>query len=109
MKTTAQWLDAIKEHQSLPSDYAVAKVLGVTRAAVSRYRNGLSVFDEKTAIRAAELVGAEPFEVIASVNAESSRDERSRGIWMNALEIFSKGFRWLALPANACGTMVSQV
>ncbi|WP_175784544.1 helix-turn-helix domain-containing protein [Burkholderia ambifaria] len=109
MKTTAQWLDAIKDHLSLPSDYAVAKYLGVTRAAVSRYRNGLSVFDEKTAIRVAELLDVQPFEVIASVNAESSRDERARHIWINALEIFSRGFRWLALPANACWACAPQV
>lgn len=109
MKTTVQWLDAVKIKLDLPSDYAAAKALCVTRSTVSAYRNGKSVFDEKTCIRAAEILGVDPFEVIASAHAESSRDDRTRGIWVNALENFSKGFRWLALPANACGAWFPQV
>lgn len=109
MKTTVDWLDAVKARLDLPSDYAAAKVLNVTRGAVSKYRNHQSVFDEKTAIRVAEILGVDPFEVIAATHAESSRDERTKQIWVHALEVFSKGFRWLALPANACGAWAPQV
>ncbi|HDR8859331.1 TPA: helix-turn-helix domain-containing protein [Burkholderia territorii] len=112
MKTTVDWLDAVKARLDLPSDYAAAKALGVTRGAVSKYRNQQSVFDEKTAIRVAEILGVDPFEVIAAAHAESSRDDRTKAIWVHALEVFSKGlqgFRRLALPANACGALVPQV
>lgn len=44
MKTTVEFLDAVKARRDLPSDYAAAKVLGVTRAAVSRYRLGQGFF-----------------------------------------------------------------
>ncbi|RQQ65558.1 DUF3693 domain-containing protein [Burkholderia stagnalis] len=84
MKTTIQYLDALKKRYDLPSDYAAAKVLGVTRAAVSRYRNGLSVFDEATAIRTADLLDLDPLEVIAACKAESATDARARRVWENA-------------------------
>jgi transcriptional regulator with XRE-family HTH domain len=81
MKTTVQYLDALKRRLDLPSDYAAAKALGVTRAAVSRYRNGLSVFDEATAIRTAELLGLDPLEVISACKAASAPDEHTRSVW----------------------------
>ncbi|WP_321921049.1 helix-turn-helix domain-containing protein [Burkholderia sp. BCC1998] len=109
MKTTVQWLDAVKARLDLPSDYAAAKALGVTRSAVSAYRNGRSVFDEKTCIRAAELLGIDPLEVIASARVESAKDPLTRSVWTHALEIFSEGFRTLVLRANACGAWVPQV
>ncbi|MGC2944408.1 DUF3693 domain-containing protein [Burkholderia ambifaria] len=84
MKTTIQYLDALKKRLDLPSDYAAARVLGVTRAAVSRYRNGLSVFDEATAIRAADLLDLDPLEVISACKAESATDARARRVWENA-------------------------
>lgn len=84
MKTTVQYLDEIKKRHRLPSDYAAAKALGVTRAAVSAYRNGNSVFNEMVAIRAAALLGVEPLEVIAACKAESAPDAATRGIWERA-------------------------
>ncbi|PRE65488.1 hypothetical protein C6P96_08485 [Burkholderia multivorans] len=109
MKTTVQWLDAVKTRLDLPSDYAAAKTLGVTRSAVSAYRNGRSVFDEKTCIRVAEILGVDPLEVIASARVESAKDAQTRTVWTHALEIFSEGFRTLVLRANACGARLQQV
>lgn len=84
MKRTVEYLDALKKRLDLPSDYAAAKVLGVTRQAVSKYRNGISVFDENTAIRAAELLGLDPLEVISACKAESAPDLHIRRVWENA-------------------------
>jgi transcriptional regulator with XRE-family HTH domain len=84
MRTTIQYLDALKKRLDLPSDYAAAKVLGVTRQAVSKYRNGQSVFDEATAARAAELLGIDPLEVISACKAESAPDAFMRKVWENA-------------------------
>ncbi|WP_186113239.1 helix-turn-helix transcriptional regulator [Burkholderia gladioli] len=109
MKTTIEWLDAAKARLDLQSDYAAAKALGVTRSTISGYRTGRSVFDEKTCIRVAEILGIDPLEVIASARVESAKDAETRGVWMHALEIFSKGFRLLALPANAYGALSPQV
>ncbi|MFM0206931.1 DUF3693 domain-containing protein [Paraburkholderia sediminicola] len=83
MKTTIQYLDAVKKKLDLPSDYAAAKALGVTRAAVSRYRNSLGTFDEAVAMRAAEILNVDPLEVISACKAESAHDERIRKVWVN--------------------------
>lgn len=84
MKTTVQYLDAVRKRLNLPSDYAAAKALGVTRAAVSAYRNGNSVFNELVAIRAAEILDIDPLEVISACKAESAPDARVRKVWENA-------------------------
>ncbi|CAJ2847036.1 DUF3693 domain-containing protein [Burkholderia pseudomallei] len=84
MKTTVEYLDAIKVRLDLPSDYAVAKALGLTRAAVSKQRLGHSVFDDTTALRVAEILGVDPMEVISAANAERARDEETRRLWERA-------------------------
>ncbi|KFX61032.1 helix-turn-helix domain-containing protein [Paraburkholderia fungorum] len=109
MKTTVEYLDALREKLHLPSDYAAAKVLGVTPSTVSKYRLGRSVFDEKVAIQAAELIGIDPLEVISACKAESASDDHIRAVWTGAWEKFSVGFRSLVLRANACGAFVPQV
>lgn len=78
MKTTAEYLDAIKARHHLPSDYAVAKMLGITRAAVSRYRNNEGTFDDPVSIRAAELLDLDPEEVILSGYVARAKDDRVR-------------------------------
>lgn len=39
---TADFLDALRSRYAIPSDYALAPMLGVTRQQVSRYRAQLS-------------------------------------------------------------------
>ncbi|WP_246791777.1 DUF3693 domain-containing protein [Burkholderia perseverans] len=85
MKTTVDYLDAIKARLDLPSDYAVAKALHLTRAAVSKQRLGHSAFDETTALRVADILGLDPMEVIASAHIERARDEETRRLWERAL------------------------
>jgi predicted transcriptional regulator len=102
MKTTVEYLDAVKAKLDLPSDYAAAKALGVTRAAVSRYRNGLGTFDDLTAARVADILGVEPIEVIAATNFERSTDERARAVW-GAIWGKAAGVTVLSLTLVAAG------
>ncbi|WP_060013245.1 helix-turn-helix domain-containing protein [Burkholderia ubonensis] len=101
MKTTAQWLDAVKARLDLPSDYAAAKVLGVTRSAVSAYRNGRATFDDDVAFLVADILDVNPLEVIVSSRAERAKSEDQRHAWEGRWEKFSRNFRSLVLPANA--------
>lgn len=84
MKSTVEYLDAVKIRLDLPSDYAAAKALGVTRAAVSKYRLGHASFDDTTALRVAEILEIQPFEVIAAANVERARDTETRSLWERA-------------------------
>ncbi|MBB5543541.1 DUF3693 domain-containing protein [Paraburkholderia fungorum] len=81
MKTTGEYLDAVKAKLDLPSDYATAKALGVTRASVSKWRLGHSVPDELACAKIADIIGVEPIEVIAASQFERSKDENARKLW----------------------------
>lgn len=109
MKTTIEWLDAVKARLDLPSDYAAAKVLGVTRQSASGWLNGRQTFDDEVCLRVAEILEVDPFEVLANIKIERIKDEERRAVWTRALEKFSEGFRTLVLRANACGAMLPQV
>ncbi|WP_250479133.1 MULTISPECIES: helix-turn-helix transcriptional regulator [unclassified Caballeronia] len=109
MKTTVQWLDAVKARLDLPSDYAAAKILCVTRQSASGWRNGRQTFDDEVCLRVAEILDVNPFEVMASVRIERIKEDDRRSLWEHALEKFSAGFRTLVLRANACGAWVPQV
>ncbi|EMN5130722.1 hypothetical protein RVV79_003849 [Burkholderia contaminans] len=82
MKTTVQYLDAVKRKLGLDSDYAAAKALCLTRAAISKYRLGRAFFDDMSAVRVAEILGIDPMEVISAANAERARDESARSFWV---------------------------
>lgn len=78
---TAEYLDALRAHLRLPSDYAAAKVLGVTVSSASGYRNGKHTFDDATALRVAELLEIDPQRVVADMHAERAKDDRVRAFW----------------------------
>lgn len=67
---SADLLDLIKSRFSLPSDYAAAKLLGISRARASNYRNGKHDMDETLILQVENLLeypaGSLLFEVQAS-------------------------------------------
>lgn len=81
MKTSAEYLDAIKAKQSLSSDYAVSKALGISRQRITAYRKGDDSFSDETAAKVAELLDADPEEVVIAAHAERAKDERTRALW----------------------------
>ncbi len=54
---TSNFLDELRVRYDLPSDYAVAAMLGSHRQVISRYRNGRT-FDDAMAMRVADLLRA---------------------------------------------------
>lgn len=117
MKTSAEYLDDIKTAHHIESDYAAAKLLGVTRSAVSNYRLGKSGFDEDVALRAAELLRRDPEELMLASRIERAKDDATRAPWVRlakrsgygpAIGIMStsrgrrrEGFRDLDAPQHA--------
>lgn len=82
MKNTIQFLDAVMSRYALPSDYAMAKVLGITRSAVSRYRNHPeATFDDATALKIAAALETDPGYVFACMAAQRAKVEQVRRIW----------------------------
>lgn len=81
MHTSAEFLDLIRERQSLPSDYAIAPMLGITTAAVSRYRGCKEAFSDKMAERVADLVKMDEAYILACAHAQRSKSPKSRTAW----------------------------
>lgn len=86
MQTTLHFLDAVKARHSLPSDYALAPLLRITRSEVSRLRNGKNYLGDSTAIRVAELLAIDSGIVIAAVHAERAKSDQERTAWTSIFE-----------------------
>lgn len=82
MKTTNEFLDAVKVRHGIESDYALAKLLGVRHTNISNYRTGRSTMSNQTAVKIAELLAMKPMEVIAAAEMERAKNEKERGFWM---------------------------
>jgi transcriptional regulator with XRE-family HTH domain len=104
MKTTIEFLDAVKEKLGIESDYGLAKRLGFSLSTVSNYRTGRRILDDDAALIVAQALDVHPFNVIAAVNAERAKTPEMRARWMGLVEGFlsllphAKTARSLALP-----------
>jgi transcriptional regulator with XRE-family HTH domain len=78
---TVEFLDALRARHGLPSDYALAALLGVTRQTISKYRNGADFFGDQMAVKVAGLLELDPCYVMACAHAERATDEHIRSLW----------------------------
>lgn len=76
-----EWIDRLKVAKGLPSDYAAAKVLDVTRAAISNYRSRSSTLDDETAYKLANAMEINPLLVLADQVAERVKDDTVQSVW----------------------------
>lgn len=81
MLTTIDFLEAIKTRHNVTSDYALAKYLGLTRSAISKYRNTKTAFDETMALRVAEALEIDPAYVLACVSFERANCTEAKEAW----------------------------
>lgn len=79
--TTIEFLDAVKSCTGAASDYSLAPILGVTRAAISKLRNGNGFLGDSTAIRVGELLDIDPAYVVACAHAERAKKDEERAIF----------------------------
>lgn len=80
-RTTVEFLDAIKARHNIPSDYKLAKFIGVAQQTVSNYRVKGIGFDDELAIRVAELLEIDPGYVLACIHAERTKRPQVRDAW----------------------------
>lgn len=69
----AEWIDRVKSARGWDSDYRVAKELGITRSAISKYRAHPVTIDEETAIKVAQALGVDAAGIIIDQVAERSK------------------------------------
>lgn len=95
---TNEYLDKAKEAARLPSDYALAKELGIRSSAISNYRSGRSHFDDVISAKIASLIGIHAGLVMLDMHRQRANTPEEAVVWQ---EIF-KGFLKL-LPRAKSG------
>jgi len=78
---TIKYLQDAKCKLQIESDYALAKRLGITTAAISQYQTGKRVIDPYTAAKLAEVLEIDPMEIVAAAEEEREKDEKKREFW----------------------------
>lgn len=78
-------IDKARTMCSPPTDYQLAKRLGLHTATLSRMRNRGGTLDNEAATRLAELLGQEPYDVIAIMEVERAKDPKKRAFWESKL------------------------
>lgn len=117
METTNQLLDAIKARYGLPSDYALAAKVGITRSGISGYRHGRTKLGDEQALKVAELLELDEGYVLACMEAERTHSEAARRAWEKLATRLKSGGVAAALlllvatpaptPANAAPLLAS--
>lgn len=102
MKTT-EYLDAARRKIGAESNADVARALGLSRAALTKYYNGERIIDDYTAARLAEVLGVDPLKVIAQANAEREKDSMRAAYWLRMAAAFFlvAGVNLLLSPSTA--------
>lgn len=67
------------------TDYQLAKRLGIKQQTISRCRMKGGTLDNEAATRLAELLGQEPYDVIAIMEVERAKDPKKRAFWESKL------------------------
>lgn len=81
MRTTREFLAAIKQRHGLKTDGQLARFLNLSRERISRYQHGSDYLGDETAVRVAAALEIEPGYVLACVAAERTRSENARREW----------------------------
>lgn len=99
MKTT-EYLDALKTKLALPSDYALAKVLGITHVSVSQFRSGRTAMGIETCMKVGEILRLDGHAVYADGQIERAKKPEIADFWKSVSEKFSESFKALLLGAS---------
>jgi hypothetical protein len=78
---TLDLIDALKRHRKIPSDYACAQTLGITRSELSKYRHGKAYLGDETAVKVADMLGLDAGYVMACMHAERASNPEIKVRW----------------------------
>lgn len=87
MKTTVEFLDAVKSRHGFTSDYQLSKYLDCTRGGISSYRTGRTFLDEDMAYKVATDLDLEPGYVMACIASERAKSPEVKAAWKHTAEL----------------------
>lgn len=82
----ADLLDRAKHRANLPSDYALAKVLGITAGNLSNIRKSRAHPSNEVAVKLATLAGLPEMQVIAEIELRTANSEKKKEFWKHYIE-----------------------
>lgn len=101
MQATNNLLDKVRESCSIPSDNALSKELGITRAVISAWRKDLYPIPDH---RIAELCSMAKLDAglwATMIHAERAVDKAEKAMWKSALDRLSAAAAMVALVVLA--------
>ncbi len=81
MKTTIDFLNAVKTRHNIQRDADLARLLEITPPAIASYKKGHSSLSDENAYKVALLLGISPEYTMACANAERAQNEKVKFVW----------------------------
>lgn len=101
MDTTRDFLAALKRRHGLRTDGDLHRLLGISRARISRYQKGQDYFGDDIAVKVAAELDIDPGYVLACVGAERARSATARAEWAALAKKLSPAAAAMLLASGA--------
>lgn len=88
MRASLTLIDKAKTLCQPPTDYKLAKQLGIATQTISRMRHKNGTLDNEAATKLAELLGQDPYDVIAVMELERAKTPEKKAFWERKLPRF---------------------
>lgn len=82
MLLVAMLLERAKGKAAIESDYRLAKILSINQSALSNYRSGRSMPNEKIIAQLCALSGDDPDVIAAQIQAARAQSDEGRALWL---------------------------
>lgn len=81
MNRISELLDDGMKHAGVPTDYQLAKALGISKQKISALRKGTIKPDAYTCAKLAQITGRDTLEVIARIEEDTEKSDERRDFW----------------------------
>ena len=109
MFSVTDFLDRAKRGAGVDSDYALSKLLGGTRSAISNYRHGKNMPDDSTILALCRMSGDDPEHVAACIQSMRAANDDVAELWRRMAARLEKGAAAVAiLAALAIGSIATE-
>ena len=99
MRTIDEVLDRAQVVQKVRSDYKLGLCLGIGQSSISNYRLGKTLPDEKVCKKLALAMGEDPALLTVQMQAQRSKDDETRDLWLSIAKRLQAGFASVQLMA----------
>jgi transcriptional regulator with XRE-family HTH domain len=91
MFSVSDFLDRAKAGAGITSDYALAKLLGLSHSRVSNWRNDHNAPDERAVVKLCKLSGDDPEHVAACIQSMRAANDDAADLWRRVAVRLQKG------------------